>query len=259
MHSLVTSWLARCGLVALCLNPIDATASTTFAMEIGPMPACGPNSPPWCGRPLIHEPDLQNINRLTPEQIALYLDIAKTGVRLLRDDLTFNEVRGMLGHQIFYDEDANEYTFTRIELKGVLFVVGLVDSAESISNSVDSFDIRVTNRLEGVQKNDLEEHLGLQQASNYVAFSLDPRTDVGFSYYVGRDVVSCYPVSIGLNFFKDEAYATVDPRADREAKYLGPVTMHRIFMSREEKIERAHRIPQCRSRQPVPSGMTVDG
>ena len=213
------------------------------------MSACNPNSAPWCGP--IHELDPDYLLRLTPEQAELYLQIAETGVRLLRDDLPLNNAIAILGSKTFQSRRDHVHTYTRPELQGVKFVITLVDSGEN-SNSVKAFEIRVRKRLDGVRKQDLEERLELQRASDYVAFSLDPRTDVDFSYEVGLDAVSCYPVWIGLNFFKDEAYATIDPRADQEAKYLGPVIMRRSFMTPEEEMERARRVPQCRSREPAP-------
>ena len=142
--------------------------------------------------------------------------------------------------------------FSRAELPGIYFEIDFDLADSGTLDSVNAVSIRTMNLLEGVEKKTLEEKLGLQRAFNYVALSLDQRTDVDFSYEVGMDTISCYPVFINLNFFKDEAYATVDPRADQEAKYLGPVIMSRSLMSPEEEMERARRVPQCRSREPAP-------
>ncbi|MCP3025295.1 hypothetical protein M2C83_40690, partial [Cupriavidus basilensis] len=246
-----TSWLVSSGLAVLCLSPTAATSSTISGTEKDPMPGCNYNSSPWCGKPLVHEPNLENVKTLTPEQAALYLTIAETAMRLLRDDVPFEEVKDIFGKQIFYGKYYNEYTYARPELNGISFDIGFTITKDGSSESVDSVTINGGYML-GVSKQDLEKRLGLQRASNYVTFNIDPATFINFHYHAGTDLVSCYPVSVYLSFFKDQEYSNIDPRADSEAKYLGTVRMNRAYMTPEEKMQRAQRVPQCRSRQPAP-------
>ncbi|WP_458766830.1 hypothetical protein [Cupriavidus basilensis] len=215
------------------------------------MPGCNYNSSPWCGKPLVHEPNQEDVKTLTPEQAALYLTIAETAMRLLRDDVPFEEVKDIFGKQIFYGKYYNEYTYSRPELNGVSYKIGFVKSKDGLSESVDSVTIRGGYKL-GISKQDLEKRLGLQRASNYVTFNIDPTTFINFTYEAGVDLVSCYPVKVYLSFFKDQEYSNIDPRADSEAKYLGTVRMLRAYMTPEEKMQRAQRVPQCRSLQPAP-------
>ncbi|MCP3025317.1 hypothetical protein, partial [Cupriavidus basilensis] len=215
------------------------------------MPGCNYNSSPWCGKPLVHEPNPEDVKTLTPEQAALYLKIAETAMRLLRDDAPFEEVKNIFGKQRFYDDYDNTYTYARPDLSDISFDIGFTRTKDGSSESVDSVTISGGYMI-GVSKQDLEKRLGLQRASNYVTFNIDPAIFIDFHYHAGMDLVSCYPVSVYLSFFKDQEYSNIDPRADSEAKYLGTVTMLRAYMTPEEKMQRAQRVPQCRSRQPAP-------
>jgi len=215
------------------------------------MPGCNYNSSPWCGKPLVHEPNPEDVKTLTPEQAALYLKIAETAMRLLRDDAPFEEVKSILGKQIYYSKHYNEYTYTIPDLNDISFSISFLKSKDGLSESASRISMSGGYML-GVSKQDLERQLGLQRASNYVTFNIDPAIFIDFHYRAGMDLVSCYPVSVYLSFFKDQEYSNIDPRADSEAKYLGTVTMLRAYMTPEEKIQRAQRVPQCRSRQPAP-------
>ncbi|WP_157128533.1 hypothetical protein [Cupriavidus sp. USMAA2-4] len=216
------------------------------------MPACSADAAPWCGQPLLHTPKPEDLNHLTPEQVALYLEIAKTGIRLVRDAAPFDEEKEIFGELIFHGKHHNEFTYTRPELNGVSIKIRLAKPENGSSNSVIRFYIGVRKRLAGIDKQALEEQLQLQRAENYVAINLDRQPYINFEYEVGMDPVSCYPVTVLLNYFKDEAYSTLDSRAEREAKYLGPVLIERAWMTPEETMVRARRVPQCRSRQPAP-------
>ncbi|MCP3025287.1 hypothetical protein, partial [Cupriavidus basilensis] len=219
--------------------------------EKDPMPGCNYNSSPWCGKPLVHEPNLEDVKTLTPEQAALYLTIAETAMRLLRDDVPFEEVKDIFGKQIFYGKYYVEYTYSRQDLNGISFSISIAKYKDGLSESVSRITISGGYKL-GISKQDIEKRLGLQRASNYVTFNIDPATFIDFTYDAGVDLVFCYPVNVYLSFFKDQEYSNIDPRADSEAKYLGTVTMDRAYMTPEEKMQRAQRIPQCRSRQPAP-------
>ncbi|WP_157128532.1 hypothetical protein [Cupriavidus sp. USMAA2-4] len=216
------------------------------------MPACSADAAPWCGQPLLHTPKPEDLNHLTPEQVALYLEIAKTGIRLVRDDEPFDEVKQIFGRQVSYDKNDNEYTYARPELNGILFSIRLSGSAPSSSTSTIRFYIGVRKRLAGIDKQALEEQMDLPLAKKNLAINLDRQSHINFGYKIGMDSVSCYPVTVLLNYFKDEAYSTLDPRAEQEAKYLGPVLIERAWMTPEETMVRARRVPQCRSRQPAP-------
>ncbi|MBB1631789.1 hypothetical protein [Cupriavidus sp. UME77] len=188
---------------------------------------------------------------LTPEQAALYLTIAETAMRLLRDDVPFEEVKDIFGKQGFHDDYNNTYTYSRHEINNLASRISFSRTKDGLSQSVSRISISGGYML-GISKQDLEKRLGLQRASNYVTFNIDPATFIDFHYHAGMDLVSCYPVNVYLSFFKDQEYSNIDPRADSEAKYLGTVTMLRAYMTPEEKMQRAQRVPQCRSRQPAP-------
>ncbi|MCP3024439.1 hypothetical protein, partial [Cupriavidus basilensis] len=138
-------------------------------MEKDPMPGCNYNSSPWCGKPLVHEPNPEDVKTLTPEQAALYLKIAETAMRLLRDDVPFEEVKNIFGKQIYYSTHDNAYIYTRPDLSDISFDIGFTKTKDGLSESVDSVTINGGYML-GVSKQDLEKRLGLQRASNYVTF-----------------------------------------------------------------------------------------
>jgi hypothetical protein len=214
--------------------------------------ACRAGSPPVCDAPLEHEPDPEDLNHLMPAQVELYLKLAETAVRLVRDDIPFEDVRAMFGQQIHYSAPYNTYTFVRPELEGVSFDIGMVKVKNGTSSSVSRVRIEVRRRLVGIEKQALEQRLKLTRAPNYIAINMDRQWWVGFSYETGNDLVSCYPVRVSLDYFKDESYSTLDPRAESEAKYLGLVNISRFYLTPEEKLKLAQRIPQCRSYQPTP-------
>ena len=122
------------------------------------MPGCNYNSSPWCGKPLIHEP--KNVKTLTPEQAALYLTIAETAMRLLRDDVPFEEIKDIFGKQRFYDDYDNTYTYARPDLNGVSCKIGFLKSKDGISESVDSVTIRGGYKLGGLKSE--VQHLAIQ-------------------------------------------------------------------------------------------------
>ncbi|WP_145997207.1 MULTISPECIES: hypothetical protein [Ralstonia] len=224
----------------------------TSAQETNAMQACRAGSPPVCGEPLLHEPDPENLNHLTPDQVELYLKLAETAVRLVRDDIPFEKVREMFGEQIHYSAHYNEYTFVRPELKEVFFNIGMVHEGRGATGSVDSVNIEVRHRLVGIDKKVLEKRLELTRPKDYVSINLMRQWWVDFMYETGNDLVSCYPTRVYLNYFKDEGYSTLDPRTESEAKYLGKIYISRFYLTPEEKLKYAQRIPQCRSREPAP-------